>query len=70
MVLPKLRPKLFFASWFHFALTLGAGVFIPYSDFVAATLQTQAAHLASVRWRHVGNNATHHNILDSVAVGA
>lgn len=33
-----LRPKLFLASLFHLTLTLGTGVFIPYSDMIATTL--------------------------------
>jgi hypothetical protein len=64
-----LRPEFFFAGWGHLALALGAGVLVPNPDFIAATLQTQAAHFASVRWCHVGNDATNHQVLDGVAVG-
>ena len=45
-------------------------MFVPYPDVIAAALQTQAAHLASVRWCHVGNDATHHDILDGLTVRA
>ena len=53
---------------FHFALTLGTGLMVPYLDIIAATLQTQTAHLTSVGRSHVGNDATHHNVLDGMAV--
>jgi len=43
-------------------------VFIPYLDVIAAALQTQATNLASERWSHVGNNTTHHKVLDGLAV--
>ena len=65
-----LSPKLFVAKRLHLALALGAGVTIPYSDVVAAALQAEPSHLASVRRCHVSNNATHHNVLDAFAVGA
>ena len=68
--LNNLSPKLFVAKRLHLALALGAGVTIPYSDVVAAALQAEPSHLASVRRCHVSNNATHHNVLDAFAVGA
>ena len=63
-------PKLLFARIFHFALTLGAGLHVPYTDVIAATLQTQTSHLASIRWCHVGYDTTHHNVLDGLTVWA
>ena len=42
---------------------------VPYSDMLAAALQTKPADLASVRGRHVGNDTAHHNVLDTLAVG-
>ena len=65
-----LCPELFLASLFHLPLACRTSVFIPEPDVVAAALQTKTAHLASVRWGHVGNDATHHNILDGLAVWA
>jgi hypothetical protein len=41
---------------------------IPYPDVIAAALQTQTAHLAPVRRSHVGNDSTHHNVLNGLAV--
>ena len=43
-----LCPKLFLSCLFHFTLTLGTGLAIPNTDIIAATLQAQTAHLASV----------------------
>ena len=68
--LSELRPELFFASRFHFTITLGAGVLIPHPDFITAALQAKAPHLTAVRRSHIGYDATHHQVLDSVAVGA
>ena len=65
-----LRPEFFLAGLFHFALTSGTGFLVPNPDVIAATLQTQTARLASVRWSHVGNDATHHDVLDGMAVWA
>ena len=64
----NLRPKLLFARFLHDILTLGTGALIPYPDAVAATVQTQASNLTSVRGSHVGNDTAHHNVLDSLAV--
>ena len=61
-------PKLLFASFFHFALTLGAGLHVPYTDILAAALQTQPTHLASIGRSHVGNDTTHHDVLDGLTV--
>ena len=65
-----LCPKLFLASIFHCALTFGACFHIPDTDLVAATLQTQAPNLTSVGRCHVGNDTTHHDVLDGLAVRA
>ena len=62
-------PKLFFSCWLHLALTLRTGVHVPFPDIVAAALQAQTACLTPVRWGYVGNDATHDNILDGLAVG-
>ena len=45
-------------------------MFVPYPDVIATALQTQAARLASVRWCHIGNDATHYDVLDGLAVRA
>ena len=63
-------PKLLFSCFFHFALAFRTGLAIPYSDVFAAALQAQTAHLASVGWSHVGNDTTHHDVLDGMAVWA
>ena len=42
---------------------------VPYSDIIAAALQTEPADLASVRGCHVCNDTAHHNVLDALAVG-
>ena len=65
----RLSPKLFFSSIFHPALAFGTGFHIPDTDVVAAALQTQASNLASVGRCHVGNDTTHYDILDGLAVG-
>ena len=39
-------------------------------DAVAAAVQTQPPHLASERWRHIGDDASHHDVLHGLAVGA
>jgi hypothetical protein len=41
---------------------------VPYSDMLAAALQTKPADLASVRGCHVCNDTAHHNVLDALAV--
>ena len=64
-----LRPKLFLASLFHLTLALGTGMPIPHSDFVAAALQTEPPHFAPIGRCHIGNNPTHHDVLDALAVG-
>ena len=43
---------------------------IPDSDVVAAAVQTQPSHLASVGGGHVGYDAANNDILDAVAVWA
>ena len=65
-----LRPKLLVASGFHSFLALGTGAFIPYPDAVAATVQAQASHLASVGGCHIGYDTTHHDVLNSLAFWA
>ena len=64
-----LSPKFFLTSLFHIALTLRTGLLIPYPDIVAAALKTQSSHLAPIRWGHISNDTTHHDILDGMAVG-
>ena len=41
---------------------------VPYSDMLAAALQTEPADLASIGRCHVGYDPTHHNVLDGLAV--
>ena len=69
-LLLKLRPKLLIASLFHFSLTLGAGMLIPYPDAVAAAVEAQASHLTPIGWCHISDDATHHNILDGLTIRA
>ena len=65
-----LCPEFLFPGFFHFSLALGTGLLVPYTDVITATLQTEATYLASVRRSHIGNDTTHHNVLDSLAVRA
>ena len=51
-------------------MTFGTGVPIPDADIVAATVETEPAHLAPIRWCHVGDDASDDNILDGLAVWA
>ena len=64
-----LCPKFFLTSLFHIALTLRTGLLIPYPDIVAAALKTQSSYLTSIRWGYIGNDTTHHDIPDGMAVG-
>ena len=50
------------------ARTFRTGVHVPFPDIVAAALQAQTACLIPVRWGNIGNDATHDNILDGLAV--
>ena len=63
-------PKVFLASLFHLTLALGTGMPIPHSDFIAAALQTEPPHFAPIGRCHIGDNPTHHNVLDGLAVWA
>lgn len=64
----------------HLVVLTGAGIsagsglstctFIPYSDIVAAAIQTKIAHLASIRRSDISDDATHDNILNRLAVRA
>jgi hypothetical protein len=51
-------------------VTFGASVQIPDADIVAATVETEPAHLAPVGWGHIGDDASDYNILDGLAVRA
>ena len=62
--------KVFLASLFHLTLALGTGMPIPHSDFIAAALQTEPPHFAPIGRCHIGDNPTHHNVLDGLAVWA
>ena len=42
---------------------------VPAPDIIAAAVQAQSAHFASVGWGHIGYDAAHHNVLDGLAVG-
>ena len=66
----SLRPELFFARFFHLALTFRTGVLIPYPDVIATAVQAQTTYLTSVRWSHIGNNATDDDVLDGLAIRA
>ena len=66
----KLRPEFFVACGFHLALAFGTGVPIPDADVVAAAVEAEPADLAPVRRCHVGDDASHHDVLDGLAVGA
>ena len=63
-------PKLFLSSFYHFSLASRTGLAIPYSDVITTTLQAQTPHLAPVGWSDIGNDTTHNNVLDSMAVRA
>ena len=65
-----LSPEFLFASIRHLPLTLRAGSTVPDTDPVTTALQAQTANLASEGWSHIGNDATHHYVLDAFAVGA
>jgi hypothetical protein len=41
---------------------------IPDPDTITAAVQAQTAHLASVRWRYIGNDAANHDILNRLTV--
>ena len=45
-------------------------MFVPYSDIIAAALQTQSSNFASIGWGHVGNDTTNHDVLDGFAIRA
>lgn len=64
-----LSPELFFARIFHRSLTLRTGLHVPDTDTIAATLQTQAPHLTPIRRSDIGNDTTHDDILDGLAIG-
>ena len=63
-----LCPEVFFACVFHLALTLGTGLHIPYPDIAAATLQAQAACLASERRSDIGDDASYYYVLNAATV--
>ena len=62
-------PELLFAGVLHLALTLWAGLHVPDTNPVAATLQTQTAHFAPVGGCHIGDDAAHDDVLNRMAVG-
>ena len=64
-----LRPEFFLACGFHLALAFGTGAPIPNADVVAAAVEAESADLAPVGWRHIGNDASDHDVLDGLAVG-
>jgi hypothetical protein len=41
---------------------------VPNPDVIAAALQAQTPHFAPIGWSHVGNDTTHHDVLDGLAV--
>ncbi len=63
-----LCPEFFLASLFHLTLAFRTSTFIPRPDVIAAALQAQTACHASVGRNYIGNDATHHDILDGLAV--
>ena len=65
-----LCPEFFLSCLRHPPLALGTGMQIPDTDAVAAAMQAQPPYLASERWGHVGDDASHHDVLHSLAVGA
>ena len=62
------RPELPFASFLHLSLTLGTRPHVPDTYLVTATLQAQPAYLASVGRRDIGDDATHDDVLNRLAV--
>jgi hypothetical protein len=63
-------PKLLFTRIFHDSLALRTGFHIPDTDIIATALQAEATNFAPVRWSHVSNDSTHHDVLDGLAVWA
>ena len=61
-------PELLLACRFHCSLALGAGLFVPDADIVAAAVQTETANFASIGRRHIGNDTSNHDVLDGLAV--
>ena len=49
---------------------LRAGLHVPFPNIGAATLKAQPSYFASVGRSHIGYDATHHDVLDGLAVGA
>ena len=43
---------------------------IPHPDAVTAAVEAQASHLTPIGWRHISDDATHHNILDGLTIRA
>ena len=66
----SLRPEFPFRGVFHFPSAFGACVSVPDADVLAAAVGAKATHGAVERWCHVANDATHHQVLYGVAVGA
>ena len=63
-------PKFLFFGIVHYALAFRAGLSVPYPYVVAATIQAKPAYFTSVRWGHIGNDATNHDVLNGLAVWA
>ena len=64
----KSCPELLFSRIFHLPLAFGTGSLVPDTDVVAATLQAQSPHLASVGRGYVSNDPTHDDVLDGLAI--
>ena len=64
----KSRPELLLARFLHPALALGTCSLIPDTYLVTAALQAQSAHLAPVGWCDIGDDATHDDVLNRLAV--
>ena len=64
-----LCPKLLLACKLHHSTAFWTCFLVPYTDALTATMQAEPANLASKRWGYIGNDATHHQMLDGLAVG-
>ena len=64
----ELSPELFFACFLHPALASGTRLLIPDTDVIAAALQAQPTDLAPVGWSDIGDDTTHDDVLNRLAV--
>jgi len=63
-----LRPEFFLVCGLHVALAFGAGVLVPGSDLVAATVEAQTSCLAAKGGGDIADNTTYDDVLNRLAV--